>query len=71
VFRLSDNFKLISRIKKGEERKQWVCEKCNVSLIEEHNNKQCHQCEDWYGCGEDCTLSKLTCPVCKDERIIP
>lgn len=55
---------VITRVKKDEERGVWKCTKCDVVADTEHNNEECHQCSDWYGCGGDCTLSKLICPKC-------
>lgn len=42
----------------------WICNKCNKSAQTEHNNEDCHRCSDGYGCGNDCTLSKVFCSNC-------
>ena len=40
------------------------CRTCGRVALEEHNNPECHLCEDWNGCGRDCTLSRVYCPEC-------
>lgn len=42
----------------------WVCNGCWKSAHLEHNKEECHTCEDWGGCGRDCTLSAIFCPDC-------
>ena len=42
----------------------WYCNKCNILAETEHNKEECHLCNDWNGCGRDCTLSKVYCPKC-------
>jgi hypothetical protein len=42
----------------------WYCNICNILAETEHNKEECHLCRDWYGCGGDCTLSKVYCPQC-------
>lgn len=41
-----------------------ICNKCNKECSTENNNKPCHLCEDWNGCGGDCTISKIFCKKC-------
>jgi NAD-dependent SIR2 family protein deacetylase len=43
----------------------WYCKKCNKPAEVEHKRPQCHLCEDWSGCGRDCTLSGVYCPKCR------
>jgi hypothetical protein len=43
---------------------KWLCKKCKKKADTEHNKKECHACQDWNGCGKDCTLSKLICKTC-------
>lgn len=42
----------------------WYCKKCQAPTETEHNKQECHLCSDWYGCGKDCTLSKVYCSNC-------
>lgn len=43
----------------------WYCIECNVIAEKENNKEECHVCNDWGSCGDDCTLSKVYCPKCK------
>lgn len=45
-----------------------ICKKCKRPASTEHNNPECHTCEDWNGCGRDCTLSRVFCKKCGTEE---
>ena len=49
----------------GEE--GWLCIGCQVSAEKLHENPKCHTCENWNGCGVDCTFSGVRCPQCGKE----
>jgi hypothetical protein len=42
----------------------WYCNACFAPAREERSREECHTCKDWGGCGQDCTLSRIYCPVC-------
>jgi hypothetical protein len=42
----------------------WYCSKCWRPATTEHNRPECHTCSNWGSCGNDCTLSGITCMNC-------
>ena len=42
----------------------WYCSQCKKPAKLEHKRPRCHLCEDWNGCGSDCTLSRVYCQEC-------
>ncbi|MFD6356631.1 hypothetical protein [Nocardia tengchongensis] len=48
----------------------WRCNTCWESPQLEHNWPECHRCSDWSPCGNDCTLSRISCPTCGHSRNI-
>jgi hypothetical protein len=42
----------------------YKCISCGGVAQEVHGNDECHRCEDWGGCGRDCTLSAVACKTC-------
>jgi hypothetical protein len=42
----------------------WYCNRCNQPAETKHEKEECHRCADWNGCGQDCTLSEVTCVTC-------
>lgn len=42
----------------------WKCNICRGSAATEHNGQECHRCRDWSPCGNDCTLTGISCPTC-------
>jgi hypothetical protein len=48
----------------------WACTACGYLADTEHDNMPCHVCDDWHGCGRDCTLSKIYCKKCGTEQIL-
>lgn len=42
----------------------WICKHCGRIAETEHHKPECHLCDDWNGCGNDCTLSKIYCTKC-------
>jgi hypothetical protein len=42
----------------------WYCNTCFAPAREEHSRDECHTCQDWGGCGRDCTLSRIYCTEC-------
>ena len=63
--RLEDQFVQHSWFKhRGDSGSYYECKTCGRAAREEHNNPECHLCEDWNGCGRDCTLSRVYCPEC-------
>jgi len=42
----------------------WLCNSCNLPALLQHEKPTCHRCEDWGGCGKDCTLSGVKCQGC-------
>lgn len=42
----------------------WYCTPCNSIADTEHNNPECHNCREGWGCNRDCTLSKILCQKC-------
>ena len=45
----------------------YICDKCKSVADEKHNNRECHLCRNWNGCGDNCTLSSIYCKKCKIE----
>jgi hypothetical protein len=43
----------------------WYCIACNKIASEKREREECHECRDWNGCGQDCTLSEIYCKVCE------
>ena len=54
----------------GRSNGSWYCSGCDAPAVTEHNKPECHTCSDWNGCGQDCTLSKLSCRACGTEQIM-
>jgi hypothetical protein len=42
----------------------WYCNRCNQPSETKHEKEECHRCADWNGCGQDCTLSEVSCVSC-------
>jgi hypothetical protein len=42
----------------------WISNQCWKPADSEHNRPRCQSCEDWSGCGRDCTLSRVFCTTC-------
>lgn len=42
----------------------WLCNTCWVPAATERNREECHRCQDWSWCGNDCTLSRIYCSTC-------
>ena len=42
----------------------WYCNTCFAPAWDEHRREECHTCQDWGGCGQDCTLSRIYCAGC-------
>lgn len=47
----------------------WMCTTCWMSASLKHEKSQCHTCRDWSSCGQDCTLSAVTCVPCRTELL--
>lgn len=53
-----------------DSREHWICSRCFKAASMEHNKPECHRCEDWGGCGSDCTLSRVFCEACGTSKDI-
>lgn len=42
----------------------WLSNTCWSAARTVHGREECHRCRDWSSCGQDCTLSAVTCPNC-------
>jgi hypothetical protein len=42
----------------------WYCSSCWQPARTEHDREECRRCENWSGCGRDCTLSRVFCAKC-------
>lgn len=69
-YKISENFRFewsdYERAR-GKSDGMWYCNNCNIPADTEHNREKCHICEDWYGCGRDCTISRVFCSKCGKE----
>jgi len=66
-YRIVKNFRYVwSDLLRARQKSEgsWYCNECNTIAETENNNEECHLCQDWNGCGRDCTLSRVTCPKC-------
>lgn len=48
----------------------WRCSACWSVASTEHDRPECHTCEDWGGCGRDCTLSAVRCDPCGERLVL-
>lgn len=48
----------------------WICSTCWSGATTEHDRPECHTCEDWGGCGRDCTLSAVRCDPCGHRLVV-
>jgi hypothetical protein len=49
----------------------WICSGCCRAATTHHDRSPCHRCEDWGGCGKDCTLTAVSCKRCGTHQAIP
>jgi len=53
------------KVRKKSSGISYTCKKCRSVAEKEHNKPECHLCEDWNGCEDDCKLSAVYCKKCK------
>jgi hypothetical protein len=51
--------------------RSWMCNKCWTQAVEEHAYDYCLRCDDLGDCGQDCTLSAVSCETCGVRQEIP
>jgi hypothetical protein len=61
---VKEHFHQTYRFYEDQRVRTWICNSCMNSAGSEHEKKKCHTCEDWGGCGGDCTLSLVFCQNC-------
>lgn len=42
----------------------WRCNSCLELAQTERGGEECHRCRDWGSCGNDCTLTRVSCQAC-------
>jgi hypothetical protein len=63
-YSIRGGFRIESRDGKDGGSTIYYCTGCNGRATEKRGRPECHRCEDWGGCGRDCTLSEVVCEPC-------
>jgi hypothetical protein len=58
---LKEHFHETYRFYEDQRIRRWICNSCTSSAGVKHEKREYHRCEDWGGCGGDCTLSVVFC----------
>lgn len=48
----------------------YYCGMCGKVASRDNSGRKCHSCEDWYGCGRDCTLVAVYCRDCGTRQAV-